>query len=173
MRLLFDQNLSRTLVGDLRDEFPESQHVPALDLDTATDREIWDDAGEHGYVDASKDSDFRPLAFLHGPPPKVVWLRVGNASTGRRRINGSATHPRVGNASTAAVLRIPRDHAQVVDALALSEDEALLVLPGTPGRPCRNRHVQHLCDIADPVESASWVLNDETPAVAGVSHQSG
>lgn len=29
----------------------------------------------------SKDTDFRQLAFLDGPPPKVVWLRVGNVST--------------------------------------------------------------------------------------------
>lgn len=113
MRLLFDQNLSRTLVGGLRDVFPESQHVTALDLDTATDRGIWDYAGEHGYVIVSKDSDFRQLAFLHGPPPKVVWLRVGNAST-------------------STVLRILLDHTHVVEAFALSEDEALLVLPGMP-----------------------------------------
>lgn len=113
MRLLFDQNLSRTFVGDLRDVFPESQHVTALNLDTATDREIWDYAGEHDYVIASKDSDFRQLAFLHGPPPKVVWLRVGNAST-------------------ATVLRTLLDHTGAVEAFALSEDEALLVLPGMP-----------------------------------------
>jgi predicted nuclease of predicted toxin-antitoxin system len=31
---------------------------------------------------ASKDSDFRQRAPLFGPPPHVVWLRVGNASTG-------------------------------------------------------------------------------------------
>ena len=29
----------------------------------------------------SKDTDFRQLAFLYGPPPKVVWLQVGNVST--------------------------------------------------------------------------------------------
>ena len=29
----------------------------------------------------SKDSDFMQLAFLHGPPPKNSWLRVGNVST--------------------------------------------------------------------------------------------
>ncbi len=114
MRLLFDQNLSRTLVGGLRDVFPESRHVTEFDLDTATDREIWDYAGEHDYVIASKDSDFRQLAFLHGPPPKVVWLRVGNAST-------------------ATILQTLLDHIQVVEAFALSEDEALLVLPGMPG----------------------------------------
>ncbi|MGH9120188.1 MAG: DUF5615 family PIN-like protein [Acidimicrobiales bacterium] len=83
MRLLFDQNLSRNLVGQLRDAFPESQHVTALGLDTATDREIWEFARENGYLVVSKDSDFRQLAFLYGPPPKVVWLRVGNASPRR------------------------------------------------------------------------------------------
>jgi predicted nuclease of predicted toxin-antitoxin system len=29
----------------------------------------------------SKDNDFRQRAFLHGPPPKVVWLSAGNADT--------------------------------------------------------------------------------------------
>ncbi len=110
MRLLFDQNLSRNLVGQVRDAFPESRHVTALDLDTATDREIWDHAREHGYVIVSKDSDFRQLAFLYGPPPKVLWLRVGNASTG-------------------TVLQIILDHVEAVEAFAVSEDEALLVLP--------------------------------------------
>ncbi len=67
MNLLFDQNLSRSLVVRLRDVFPDSEHVAALGLDTATDREIWDYAREHGYLIASKDSDFRQLAFLYGP----------------------------------------------------------------------------------------------------------
>ena len=58
-------------------EHPDSAHVADLRLDTATDRAIWDYAGTHGYVIASKDTDFRQLAFLYGPPPKVIWLRVG------------------------------------------------------------------------------------------------
>jgi predicted nuclease of predicted toxin-antitoxin system len=33
------------------------------------------------YAIVSKDNDFRQLSFLHGPPPKVVWLAVGNAGT--------------------------------------------------------------------------------------------
>jgi len=67
VKLLFDQNLSRRLVTILATEFPDSAHVGPLGLDTAPDREIWDYAAEHGYVIASKDSDFRQLAFLHGP----------------------------------------------------------------------------------------------------------
>ena len=29
----------------------------------------------------SKDEDFHQLSFLHGPPPKVVWVRLGNCTT--------------------------------------------------------------------------------------------
>ncbi len=110
MRLLFDQNLSRHLVGELALVFPESAHVGTLGLDTATDRDLWTYAGEHGYLIASKDSDFRQLAFLLGPPPKALWLRVGNRST-------------------AAIAEILRSSADVIDRFASSEEEALLVLP--------------------------------------------
>lgn len=81
MKLLFDQNLSRHLVGMLIDRYPGSLHVTRVGLEAATDRAIWEWAGQQGYVVVSKDSDFRQLAFLFGPPPKVVWLRVGNLST--------------------------------------------------------------------------------------------
>lgn len=110
MKLLFDQNLSRHLVGQLRDVFPESEHVTSLDLDAATDQEIWSYAGEHGHVIVSKDSDFRQLAFLHGPPPKAIWLRVGNAST-------------------ATILQVLLDHVEDIEAFSDTDDEALLVLP--------------------------------------------
>jgi predicted nuclease of predicted toxin-antitoxin system len=31
-----------------------------------------------------EDKDFRQRAFLFGPPPKVIWLDVGNAGTNAR-----------------------------------------------------------------------------------------
>lgn len=46
-----------------------------------SDRLIWDYAIKHGCAIISKDSDFSHLAFTHGPPPKVVWLRCGNRTT--------------------------------------------------------------------------------------------
>jgi predicted nuclease of predicted toxin-antitoxin system len=110
VKLLFDQNLSRKLVDRLRDDYPESKHVTAVGLETATDREIWEYARQHDYVIVSKDSDFRQLAFLYGPPPKVVWLRVGNAST-------------------SAVLQIIVDHMRSLEAFMDVADAALLVLP--------------------------------------------
>ncbi|MCG9478348.1 MAG: DUF5615 family PIN-like protein [Actinomycetia bacterium] len=42
---------------------------------------MWDWAGERGFTIVSKDSDFRDLAASLVPPPKAIWLRVGNAST--------------------------------------------------------------------------------------------
>lgn len=110
MKLLFDQNLSRRLVTILATEFPDSSHVGTVDLDTATDREIWDYAAQHDYMIASKDSDFRQLAFLHGPPPKALWLRVGNAST-------------------TTIADLLRTHADDIRSFAQSETEALLALP--------------------------------------------
>jgi predicted nuclease of predicted toxin-antitoxin system len=77
VRLLFDPNLSRHLLRQLAVEYPDSRHVTDVGLDTATDAEIWAWAGGNDYVIVSKDSDFRQLAFLHGPPPKAVWLRMG------------------------------------------------------------------------------------------------
>ena len=82
MKLLFDQNLSRFLVERVGSEFKGSLHVIELGLDQATDREIWDWVGENGFTIVSKDSDFRDLAASSVPPPKAIWLRVGNASTG-------------------------------------------------------------------------------------------
>jgi predicted nuclease of predicted toxin-antitoxin system len=57
----------------------------------------------------SKDSDFRQLAFLHGPPPKVVWIRLGNCST-------------------ADIERLLRSRVQRLAELESDPDAALLVL---------------------------------------------
>ena len=51
-----------------------------LGLDDSPDSQIFDYAGQNDFTIVSKDSDFRQLSFLHGAPPKVVWLRVGNCT---------------------------------------------------------------------------------------------
>ena len=43
---------------------------------------FWDYAKQNGFVIVSKDSDFHQRSFLYGHPPKVVWIRRGNCSTG-------------------------------------------------------------------------------------------
>lgn len=81
MKLLLDQNLAPRLVELLHDLFPNSQHVRELDLASAPDIDVWGHAKQNGFAIVSKDADFRQMSFLHGSPPKVIWLRVGNRST--------------------------------------------------------------------------------------------
>lgn len=81
MKLLFDENLSFRLVEGLSDEFPGSTHVRVVGLSSADDRSVWDFASRNEFIIVSKDSDFHQLSFLLGPPPKVVWLKMGNADT--------------------------------------------------------------------------------------------
>ena len=51
-----------------------------MGLSRAPDLEVWDYARVHGFVIVSKDADFHQLSFLHGPPPKVIWMRKRNCS---------------------------------------------------------------------------------------------
>jgi len=115
VKLLLDQNLSRNLVGQLEALYPATTHVSLVGLAAATDREFWEYARDHGYAVASKDSDFRQLAFLYGPPPKVVWLRLGNVNT-------------------ATILQALLDHHPAIEAFDNDADNALLVVPGLPRR---------------------------------------
>ena len=75
MKLLFDENLSRKLVARLSELYPGSAHVVEFDLLERPDREIWDFAGEGGFLIVTTDADFYELAAASGPLPKVVWLR--------------------------------------------------------------------------------------------------
>jgi predicted nuclease of predicted toxin-antitoxin system len=51
-----------------------------LDMDTASDTEVWNYAAQHGYTIDSKDADFHQRSLVRGAPPKVVWIRQGNCS---------------------------------------------------------------------------------------------
>jgi predicted nuclease of predicted toxin-antitoxin system len=108
VKLLFDQNLSQRLVRALQDLYPGSVHVRDVDLARADDARVWAFAKQHGFMIVSKDSDFHQLAFLHGPPPKVVWLRLGNCTT-----------------ADILALRSRQEDVQLFDA---HPDEAFLVL---------------------------------------------
>jgi predicted nuclease of predicted toxin-antitoxin system len=81
VKLLLDQNLSFRLAKRLQDLFPGTVRVRERGMATAPDQEVWDHATHHGYVILSKDADFHQRSFLYGPPPKVVWLRIGNCTT--------------------------------------------------------------------------------------------
>ncbi len=110
MKLLFDQNLSRRLSARLSAIFPDSTHVVFEQLDTSDDEVVWKFAKVNGYVVVSKDSDFRQLSFLHGQPPKTIWLRIGNSPT-----------------KLAADLLTA--NAEIIAGFIEDPDSALLVLP--------------------------------------------
>lgn len=114
MKLLYDANISHRLVELLSDLFPESTHVSHVDLERADDRAVWDYAVEHGFVLVSKDEDFHQLAFLYGPPPKVVWLRLGNCTT-------------------ADVEAVVRERVEDIRSFSEHEDTAFLVLERADG----------------------------------------
>jgi predicted nuclease of predicted toxin-antitoxin system len=109
LRLLFDQNLSFRLVRLLSDAYPDSLHVRDLQLVEADDLTIWRYAAEHELIVVSKDSDFHGLSLLHGHPPKTVWLRVGNAPT-------------------ATIATLLREHHATVRRFHTDPDAALLAL---------------------------------------------
>jgi predicted nuclease of predicted toxin-antitoxin system len=56
----------------------EAFHVRDLGLDWASDRDLWDHAAARGWVIVTKDEDFQDLALRIGPPPQIVWVRLGN-----------------------------------------------------------------------------------------------
>ncbi|MGB7086402.1 MAG: DUF5615 family PIN-like protein [Phormidesmis sp.] len=86
MKLLFDQNLSRKLVNRLADVFPDSSHVQFHDLAEETDTKIWEFAKLNDFCIVTQDADFPERSRLYGSPPKVVWLRCGNAPTRRAEL---------------------------------------------------------------------------------------
>lgn len=81
MKLLFDQNLSPKLVGQLADLFSGSVHVQDAGLDRADDDVVWEYALQNGLTIVSKDEDYNLLGVVRGHPPKVLWLQLGNCTT--------------------------------------------------------------------------------------------
>jgi len=80
MKLLFDHNLSHRLCPRLADLFPNSTQTRLLSLGTASDLNIWQHAEANGFVVVTLDKDFADMSLLRGAPPKVIWLRCGNAT---------------------------------------------------------------------------------------------
>jgi predicted nuclease of predicted toxin-antitoxin system len=81
MKLLFDANLSPRLVRAVIDFFPGAVHVFDCGEIYDDDQLIWAYAARHHCIIVTKDGDFQSLSLVRGAPPKVVWLRVGNAGT--------------------------------------------------------------------------------------------
>ena len=114
MKLLFDANLSPTLVAHLRTHYPGSLHVRDIGLGAGSDAQIWDHAKVEGFVIVSKDTDFRERSFVEGFPPKVIWVSLGNAGT-------------------VVIAARLRDAQPAVTTFLAAPDESLLVI-STDGR---------------------------------------
>ncbi|MGL6134162.1 MAG: DUF5615 family PIN-like protein [Prochlorococcaceae cyanobacterium] len=82
MILWLDAQLSPALANWITEQFTPIQALPVreLGLRNADDREIFAQARSAGAVVMTKDRDFLHLLFEQGPPPQVIWLRVGNSS---------------------------------------------------------------------------------------------
>jgi predicted nuclease of predicted toxin-antitoxin system len=108
--LLLDENLSPRLVAKLESDFPGIAHVSQFNMRGMPDIEVWRFAGEHGYCIVSRDSDFNQLAFLNDPPPQVIWLRLGDLTTGE-------------------VADQLRRHKEAIQAFLGQDDQTVLEIP--------------------------------------------
>ena len=81
-----------------------------IGLERGDDRAIWAHAHANGHAIVSKDEDFAERALLEGPPPKVIWIQLGNCTT-------------------AAVEDLLRAHSDELSSFADDADAALIVLP--------------------------------------------
>ena len=72
--LIIDENLPASLVAKLG---PGCIHATALGA-RLTDEQLWGRARMPAGVILTKDADFFDRLTLDGPPPKVVWVRLGN-----------------------------------------------------------------------------------------------
>lgn len=91
------------------DLFPGSLHVRDVGLKAADDPVVWDYARQYDFIIVSKDADFHQRSFVFGAPPKVVWVRLGNCSTGD-------------------VERLLRRHAQALEAFGKNAESTFLSL---------------------------------------------
>lgn len=78
MKLLLDENLSRRLVPFLQHDYPGSNQVVLLGMQSATDQEVWQKAKDDDYVIVTRDADFQELSLVWGQPPKVIRLKTLN-----------------------------------------------------------------------------------------------
>jgi predicted nuclease of predicted toxin-antitoxin system len=110
VKLIYDENLSPAIVAQLADIYPGSAHVHDIGLGAADDLSVWKRAKDEGYCIVSKDSDYYDLSVLHGHPPKVIWLRLGNCST-------------------ETIFDCLRNCRAAIEEFGADEDESVLLIP--------------------------------------------
>jgi len=73
-RLLIDENLPFTLVRLLDADCLHASEIAPQ----ASDSLLWKTARQNNWVVLTRDTDFFDRLLVHGAPPKVVWVRLGN-----------------------------------------------------------------------------------------------
>jgi predicted nuclease of predicted toxin-antitoxin system len=72
--LLIDENLPASLAKHLP---VKTFHATELG-DRPRDSELWEVAKKNDWAILTRDTDFFDRIMLDGPPPKVIWIRLGN-----------------------------------------------------------------------------------------------
>jgi predicted nuclease of predicted toxin-antitoxin system len=108
MKLLLDQNLSRKLVKQIQEAYPDSCHLSAVLPESTADREIWVYAEANGFVIVTKDDDFEQRSVLLGHPPKVI---------------------RLGNCRTSDVAALLLDAQNIINAFGDDQEKSILPIP--------------------------------------------
>ena len=82
MKLWLDAQLPPSLAGWINQQGLglEAVAVRALGLRDALDPQIFQAARQANALVMAKDRDFINLLEQNGPPPQVIWLRIGNSS---------------------------------------------------------------------------------------------
>jgi predicted nuclease of predicted toxin-antitoxin system len=80
-----------------------------LGFQSATDTVVWDYAKSKGLTIVTKDRDFVARANVLGPPPQVIWLKIGNCT-----VSGVAS--------------VLRRNASAIDGLCCDPTMAILIL---------------------------------------------
>lgn len=81
-----DAQLSPQLAPWLTAQFAvQAQSLRHLGMQRAKDREIFFAARAVDAVEITKDADFVRLLEAHGPPPRLLWLTIGNTANDRLR----------------------------------------------------------------------------------------
>ena len=86
MKIWVDAQLSPHLAPWLNERFGvEAYSVRWLGYRDASDEVIFAAAREADAVVMTKDRDFLNLLDINGPPPRVIWITMGNTSNAHMR----------------------------------------------------------------------------------------
>jgi predicted nuclease of predicted toxin-antitoxin system len=78
VNFLVDNQLPDALCNFLTAQGHRSSHVLGLQMDEASDVQIWDYAANGKWIVVSKDEDFLHLANRQGDSGRLLWVRIGN-----------------------------------------------------------------------------------------------